>query len=219
MEDRNITTQGMLRHVISRLGLREMAELPIYDIMVWMGEAIQQAGSAKAIETKRIPINVVNFIGTFPQDYYAIRRIVEYPIFNTLRDGFRVPLETGIVTLEYDAFPVDGDGFPIFENNVSTIEAVTWYVAKMLAMRGELPSNMPFRDCDSYWQRYCGQARANGFTPSMDQWNRMVNTFYRLIPDKQQYINDFKGLNYPEDLTLDKLNTSQLGMNYHSSRY
>ena len=48
--------------------------------------------------------------------------------------------------------------------------------------------------------------RAEGYAPSVDQWERMVNTFYRLIPLNNEYENYFENLNSRENLDREGLN-------------
>ena len=220
MEDKYITTYAMLRHVISYLGLRNVIDLPTADIIVWMAEASSQIGSYKGLETVSVKVPIVNYTGNFPLDLYCPIRVEEYPDFVSSRNGFTCRLMEGEVTLIYEKLPVDDDGFPMFVNTPATIQAVIWYVAKPLAIQGKLPNgNLSIQYCNQQWQWYCGQARAEGYTPTIDTWNRMVNTFYKLIPQKTAYLNKFAELNLPENLDLDKMNSNRLGSNYTSRSF
>ena len=220
MESNYITTQGMLRNVMSRFGLRDIHGLPVYDMIAWMGEAAAHIGSYKNLESTTAKVTIVNYTGKFPLDMHALIRVQEYHEAVSSRGGFRVPLESGEVTIEYDRFPVDAEGMPLFSNNPSTIDAISWYVAKFLALQGKLPNgNITHQYCNQQWQWYCGQARAEGYVPTIDQWNRMVNVFYRLIPQKDEFIKSFEGLNSPEELSLDSKNEFRYGRNYLSTKY
>jgi hypothetical protein len=207
MDERYISTKRMLQEVISKLGLREVHNLPMYDIISWMGQALTFIGGYTALETVKKKVKVVNYTGTYPQDLYAIIRVSGHPRFTSKRNGFVIDLQDGEVEVEYDKFPTDEDGFPVFPNEPSTKEAITWYIAKYLSIQDKLPNKKLGPDyCDSQWQWYCGQARAEGFTPTIDQWERMVNNFYRLIPLNNEYANEFTGLNSREILSRDKPN-------------
>lgn len=214
MEGNYISIRGMLREVISKLGLREVHNLPTHDILSWMGQALSFIGGYNSLETTTAKVKIVNYTGQFPKDMYAIIRVRGYSKFISKRTGFTVDLQEGEVEIEYDRFPVDDDGFPVFPNDSSTKEAIVWYVAKYLSIQDKLPNKRMGPDyCDSQWQWYCGQARAEGFAPSIDQWERMVNNFYRMMPLNNEYANEFKGLNFRETLFRDKLNTEDIYTN------
>ena len=131
--------QQILGTVVARWGIREMTDLPIYDMMVWAGEAIQQIGGLGALETVESKVKVVNYTGQYPLDLYAVRTVIDYPHFIERGNGFSIDLQEGEVTLQYDRFPVDENGFPLFEDNVSTKEAIIWYIGRNLAMQNRLP--------------------------------------------------------------------------------
>lgn len=217
MEDRHITTNAMLRNVMSKLGLREVADLPVHDIIIWMSEALGHIGGYTSLEETTKTVSVSNYMGKYPQDLYAIVRIVGYPVFKSVRNGFIIEDDAVDVDIIYQRFPLDDEGFPMFPNDSATKDAMVWYVAQYLSIQDKLPNKkLSPQYCDSQWQWYCGQARAEGFTPTIDQWERMVNIFYRLIPKKDEYANYFGGLNHPEDLTLDSLNNYSNGRNQNN---
>lgn len=220
MENNYITTHQMLRNVISRLGLRDVHDLPLYDMISWLAEGAAHIGSLKNLETVSLKVKVINYIGTYPLDMCSIRRIEECPLFKSERGGFTVPLKEGTVTLIYDKFPVDEQGLPLFVNSPSTTDALTFYCGKWLAAQGKLPnSQMTYDKCDREWQWYCGQARAEGFIPSIDEWDRMVALFYRWLPNKNEFVNNFVGLNLPEKLVIDGINEPRFGQNKASNSY
>lgn len=217
MENRMITTQYMLQKIMSKLGLRDVYDLPLHDIISWMGEALMHIGGYQTLERSTKKVKIVNYMGKYPEDLYSIVRVEGYPKFKDVRNGFMICDDDVEVTIEYDRFPIDTEGFPMFPNSASITEALVWYVAKYLSIQGKLPNRqISPQYCDSEWQWYCGQARAEGYTPTIDQWERMVNTFYRLIPMKDQYSQYFSGLNNSEDLKLDPINQYKYGQNYNN---
>ncbi|WP_428743151.1 hypothetical protein [Tenacibaculum sp.] len=209
MENNRISTYAMLQNIVSKLGLREVYDLPFRDIMSWMMEALAHIGGYTALETITKKVKVVNYTGKYPRDLYAIKRVIDHPNFRQVRGGFQISETDVEVTIEYDRFPLDDNGFPLYPNDPSTKDAIMWYVAQFLAIQDKLPTaKLTPQYCDRQWQWYCGQARAEGFVPSIDQWNRMVNIFYRLIPEKDEYERYFEGLNSAEGLNLDPLNSN-----------
>jgi len=220
MENNYITTHQMLRNVISRLGLRDVHDLPLYDMISWLAEGTAHIGSLKNLETVTTKVKVTNYIGAYPLDMWAIKRIVEHPLFKSDRGGFTVQLKEGTVTLVYDRFPLDEQGLPLYPNSSSIVDALTFYCAKWLAIQGKLPNpQMTYERCDREWQWYCGQARAEGYVPTIDQWDRMVNIFYRWLPDKNEFINNFVGLDLPEKLMIDGKNETRFSQNIQSNSY
>lgn len=207
MDGTNISTKGMLREVVSKLGLRDVQNLPYYDIMIWMGQALQHIGGYTALETAYKKIDIQNYTGRYPEDLHAIKYVEGHPRFKSIRNGFQIDLKEGSVMIEYERFPLDEDGFPVFPGDISTKEAVVWYVAKYLAVQGLLPNGRLTPDyCDHQWQWYCRQARAEGYVPTPDQWERMVNIFYRMVPTNNEYANKFMGLNERENINRDNNN-------------
>jgi len=202
-----ISTNQTLSNVISKLGLRSVPDLPFSDMVLWMSEAIAHIGSFIGLEETKATVRVVNYTGKWPRDMYAIKKVVDHPRFISKRTGFNVSLESGEVEIVYDRLPVDEDGFPMVSSDPSTQDAIMWRIAWFLAIQGKLPNaKLSPGYCESQWQWYCSQARAEGYAPSIDQWERMVNVFYQLIPDRDQYAKDFEGLNQPESLNLDAKN-------------
>ena len=61
MENKFVTTQFMLREIMSKLGLREVHNLPMYDIMSWMGQALIHIGGYTSLETTTKVIKIVNY--------------------------------------------------------------------------------------------------------------------------------------------------------------
>jgi len=179
----------------------------MYDIFVWMGHALKHIGGYNSLQTITKTVKVSNYTGRWPEDMHSIKRIKDHPNFVNKRSGFNISLEEGEVEIEYERFPLDEEGFPLFPNNPSTIDAIVWFVGWYLSIQGLLPNGrLSPQYCESQWQWYCGQARAEGYVPSIDQWERMVNVFYRLIPLNNEYENEFENLNTRETLTRDKPN-------------
>lgn len=207
MEEQFISTKGLLREIISRFGLREVHNLPLYDIMVWMGHALRHIGGYNSLQKTTKKIEISNYTGRWPEDMHAIIRVEGHPKFKSLRSGFQIDLKEGTVNIEYDRYPLDEEGFPLYPNNPSTIDAIVWFVGWYLAIQGKLPNGrLSPQYCEGQWHWYCRQARADGYAPSIDQWERMVNNFYRLIPLNNEYFNEFTGLDSREILDRDKPN-------------
>lgn len=193
-----ISIHAVIAKTVSNFGLRQIDDLPYQDMMLWATEALAHIGSRLALETKRVQVKIENYRGMFPRDLEHILRVENYPNFKSHNHFFEIDLKEGEVFIEYAAMPMDEEG-PLFPGDVSTGEAVSWYIAYRLSLQGRLPGNIDPRYCDSQWQWYCGQARAEGFTPTIDEMNRIANVFTRLIVDPREYAYNFDGLKYSTD--------------------
>ncbi len=201
-----VSTNYTLSNVIGKLGLRKVPDLPISDMVRWMSEAIAHIGSYQNFEEKKLIVPIENYTGRLPLDCESIKRVTGYPVFKSIRGGFQIALESGEVEIIYDKFPTDNDGFPMINGDVSTQEAIVWYVGKWLSIQDILPNaRLTPEYCDQKWIWYCGQARAKGYVPTPDQMERMVNVLYQLVPTRQYEVN-FEGINHPEDIHLDHMN-------------
>ena len=143
----------MLRNVISRLGLRDIHDLPLYDMISWLADGTAHIGSLKNLEEATCQVNVTNYIGEYPLDMWAIKRIEGHPLFKSTRNGFTINLKEGTVTIIYDRFPLDSEGLPLYPNTPAIVDALTFYCGKWLAIQGKLPNpQMTYERCDREWR-------------------------------------------------------------------
>lgn len=194
-----VNIHHVINHTVSKFGLRQVESLPYQDMMMWAFNALKQIGPNTAYVKKVEKVKVSNYRGYFPLDLQRVERIKGYPIFRSSNQYFEIDTRDTEVELEYTAFAMDEDG-PLFPDDVSLMEAVSWFLAYNLSLQDKLPNRrLDPGYCDSQWQWYCGQARAESMKPSIDQMNRISNTFHRLVPDRREYANNFRGMDYPDD--------------------
>lgn len=212
--ENTITIEQSLAGIIGKLGLRKVSDLPTQDMATWMLEALGHIGTTHSLENTEKVIHIENYTGRFPEDLSAPIRIKEGYQMHSIRGGFQVGVTDIDVTLVYQRFITDSRGYPAIPNVPAVAQALTWYVAQFLAIQGILPNKQLSPEyCDDKWQRYCGQARAEGFVPTLDGWERMCNIQRRLLPLENAYANNFAELETRENLQLDPLNDTSLGQN------
>lgn len=104
--------------------------------------------------------------------------------YNINHNRITTSFETGVIQLQYLAFPVDDRGWPLVPDDVSFRDALFWKVAYHLSMRDpELFNNPRMKDmeyCRQMWNKYCVQARAAANMPDLAMYERLKNNWLRL---------------------------------------
>lgn len=129
--------------------------------------------------------------------------------YNINFDKITTGYQFGFLTLQYLAFPVDQNGFPMIPDDQGFFNALFWKVVYQLCMRGydfkrkELNS-LEYVDQQRVW--YIGQAKGNANMPDLDMMERMKNIYTRLVPNYFEYQIDFRTNGRPQLLALDGRN-------------
>lgn len=109
-----------------------------------------------------------------------------------------IGVEKGDVHINYQAMPVDEEGYPLVPDHVSFREAVYRYIVyKWLYpryIRGEADARM-IGDAEQKWLWYCGQAGAQAQMPSLGKMENMARRFISLRPNVYQFQSFFEDLN------------------------
>lgn len=217
-----ISINQVLSKVVRDLGLTD--QIPYQDMIEWIAEGMQFIGGFEQYEIKCCTIDICDHEGELPCDFYKQTFNQNNPPAFQTNDGsscrveFKVQnqriltnIRDGKLYLEYLAIPLDCDGYPLIPDDESYKTALFWYVAKMLALRGELPGNLQlgtgsmsnFVYCHSRWDRYCGQARTQANSMGVDATQRRANEYAKLIPDTQEYYKRFVDLGKVQLLNRD----------------
>lgn len=208
------SVRTVIYQVINDLGIGD-TEVPIDDIIEWTGKALQHIGSYYQLTEKQETIEIENYKGELPCDFYKMSRLlynnnrmrnnesligetsteignnsftnIDYNInHNVITTSF----ESGDVAIQYLAFPVDCDGLPLVPDDPSFMDACFWRCVYQLCLRGYEFKNTQLRDINftkSMWNRYCRQARAEANMPDLDMYERLKNNYLRLKIDKNQH--------------------------------
>lgn len=210
-----LTLEQAISHVISDFGLHRIPDLPMQDMMGWAVRALRNIGSLHSVEDTTRTISITNYTGRFPQDLESPIRVLGHQMHTMPNNlGFRVGISDGSVELVYTKMITDSRGYPMVPDNEPTLNAIAWFIAHKLCLQDRFPNaKMTIPYCEDQWQWYCGQARAEGYVPTLDGWERMVNISHRLLPPQYSYDNDFVESEVRERDTLgvDTINFSKNG--------
>lgn len=116
------------------------------------------------------------------------------PVY-TLNKGFiNTNVRYGFLTIAYQAFNVDDEGFPMIPDIASYKEAVYWYVAMKLkfpeVLRGTLNAQL-YAEIKNNWHIYRKQAYGECTMPDTDELQTMQNNWQRLVPEIEENLTFF----------------------------
>lgn len=117
-----------------------------------------------------------------------------------------VSFEQDWVALEYQAFAVDEDGYPMVPDHYSYSQALYWYIVmKMMEGGMEHPAGkqqINWAVAEDRWQYYCGQARNQSKMPDASKYRQFMKSWVKLVPDYTEVDLRTLGIDYesPEKL-------------------
>lgn len=114
--------------------------------------------------------------------------ITDYYLLNP--DYIQTSFESGHIKLHYQAYPTDDEGFPLVPAHYYYDTAITWYIMEKLCLLGYVSTEFNFKIAHQFWCEYKILAQNKAAYPSIDQMDRFMNTWVRLIPDRN-FPNDF----------------------------
>lgn len=119
-----------------------------------------------------------------------------------IHDGWiKTNIDSGYLTIAYQAIPVDTDGYPLVPDDPGFIEALYWYMAMKILYpmwRDGRVRDAVYYDAKSSWNFYCKQAYGNAMMPNLDQLRSIKNSWLRLIPDIHEGDNFYATLGQQE---------------------
>lgn len=129
-----------------------------------------------------------------------------FSINNTI---INVGFDCGFINLEYLAFTLDCNGYPLVPDDVTFSDALFWKIVYQLSIRGYIFKNTQLNDIGftrSMWSRYCGQARAEANMPDPIQMNTWKNNFLKLVPNYYPENSDYRSVYNTQRLNLNGMN-------------
>lgn len=208
-----------------------------YDLIEWIGEALDFIGAGAQFETKIDTIEVTNFKGMLPVGLVVVNQLRykdKYIKYNpstfkgqvdnspnhfanteetyTLNPNFIVTtFEEGEVSISYKAIATDEDGYPLVPDNQYYREALFWYCLKQMMMKGYKPkiNEIDYQFAMQQWKFYCTAARNKANYPDMAAYERFKDVWVGLIPNSRQFENGFDNRQV-KDLDLEIVNASNL---------
>lgn len=222
--------------IVRDLGLGDR-EINYQDMYEWIAEGLKEIGVSYQFTHKPATIIVEDWKGELPCDFYEMVRIMgsdqstnsmtgndyligdsQTTIDNTSNQSnnykinhnvITVGFQTGELSIQYFAFPVDDEGFPMVPDNVEIRRSLFWKVTFQLGIQGFTFKNQLLNNLE-YTGRKWGtaklSARAEGMMPDPMMYERLKNNWLRLIPTNNDFDKYFTNTNRPENLNLDGSN-------------
>jgi hypothetical protein len=116
----------------------------------------------------------------------------------TIRGGYlKTNIETGFISITYQAIPTDNEGYPLIPDLDSFREALYWYINMKLLYpqwkTGQVRDAI-YLDARRSWNYYCKQAYGEAMMPDRGQLESIKNSWLRLIPNISEVDTDFSHL-------------------------
>jgi hypothetical protein len=177
-------------------------------IIEWAGEAIELIGNMNIYIEKTVDIDVSNFMGELPCDFIAahyvsfnneiitesINKVTIYPTYKIEYPYIKTTMETGTVTLDYFAFPVDEEGLPMIVDTIEVRNAIFEYIATKMARieyRNKALSFNEYMAQETRSNRLLDKAASALAMPSPMRFLDIAQKFSRLTNDSVSYRNKF----------------------------
>lgn len=111
-------------------------------------------------------------------------------------------METGYVEMSYKTFPLDDNGFPMIPDHPKLINAITWAILERTSMKLLAKNKITEKLYDRIEQKYLF-AKSSAINAlklrTIPEMEAFKNRFVRLVPDFNQYGNNFTDYGQPED--------------------
>ncbi|MCS6955123.1 MAG: hypothetical protein NZM44_02055 [Candidatus Calescibacterium sp.] len=218
---------SVIYKIVNDLGMSD-TDIPVDDFIEWIATALQHVGTYYQFTEKEKRIEIENYKGELPCDFYKLKRILYNGYYlnnnksligdskekiesnkfterdiNINHNVIIVSFERGFLDIQYLAIPVDEYGFPLVPDDVTFFEALFWRVVYQLCIRGYEFRNPRLRELEyvrMMWEKHCKRARAEGNMPDLDMIERIKNNWQRLRTSNNYHYNLFKGFGLQEKL-------------------
>ena len=148
------------------------------------------------------------FVDNFNNEFNTAlgTRFRSEPVTYSLNNDFiTLSAKEGKVCMSYWSILLDDEGYPMVPNDVSYVQAVTWYLTKKLDYiswrKGEI-SDKVFAKSEQEYEWYVAQASSRAKMPDVDKMENLKRQLLRLKPNPDHYNGFFKYLATPESRKL-----------------
>lgn len=86
------------------------------------------------------------------------------------------------VAIEYKAFPLDDDGYPLIPDAAEFTEALSWYIMSKLLLQGKKHPVINYKVADQKWERNCVRARNAMNIPDKGQYRNFKEKWVTMVP-------------------------------------
>lgn len=208
---KNISSKVVLNKIYRDLGLDDSNY--IYDFVEWGGEALEFIGSYSQLELFNRKIPIFDHKGILPDNFISMQQVMHEDnviSFNpvsfyshekdspnlhvnseesySFNPGYIITsFEEGELLISYKGIPTCPEGYPMVPDNQYFKDALFWYCYRQLILRGHIPkvAQITYDYADAKWRFYCTAARNKANYPSVDEYNRLAQTWVGLVPLQQ----------------------------------
>lgn len=163
--------------------------------------------------TKSSGGDIFNFIDTSdPKPYaYNERKMTNIPFVNGMNhrnklgeqfifeNGWiKTSFKEGSLYIQYQAMPMDEDGFPLIPDHESFRDAIFWYIAHKIFYIRSISEDRFWRfykDADEKWRYYVNQSGAEAMMPDLSTLENLKRNYISMIPKINSYSQFFSNLN------------------------
>lgn len=106
----------------------------------------------------------------------------------------------GMLTINYDSFPVNESGDPLIPDEVVYIEAMLAYIGYRIGYElwmSDRLSGPKYQYLEQEWLFYVNSAKTKMLMPGLDQYQSLANQLNRINQSPLQHASKFKYLNTP----------------------
>lgn len=196
-----------------------MSGLTLERAVNYTQEFIKIIGMPKAFDTNTALVEINNYRGELPCDFYKIIQVrkpngIAYIAssndFSNEKDALTYVIKGNViftstkdetVEISYNAIKVDSDGFPLIPDNGTFARALELYIQKKYFTKLFNKSKIPQAVLQNTQQEYAfsvGQAQSDLVKPTIDEMEAIKNMWNTLIPKMNKHMTGFKTLNEPE---------------------
>jgi len=168
---------------------KELVDLEVFLIESQPNTVRQGNSKYNTTRDKSIMFSNQNLVGNIEENKFNTSD------FRLEHNIITVGFQTGFVKVIYMALPIDDNGYPLVPENISFRNALSWYIAHKLAIRGKLSNKeLSVQYCDRMWQRYCLQAKGDAYMPDITQMQEMANEHNKILNNPNLYYQKFRDL-------------------------
>ena len=176
----------------------------IEDFVEDIADALRLIGAAKVYEDKVAVLTVNGRMARLPLDHQHTKELNPSLPYTESGSFLQIDVADGTtVNLEYQAMPVDTRGYILVPDAVEVQQAIIWYLAKVLALQGELKT-VTWQQAEQEWQWRCGSARAALNTWSVEQAFKVYQNWTRLNPIKDAHYSNYNQIGKGNTLNREK---------------
>lgn len=195
-----------------------MKDLSLERAVNYAVEFIRIVGMPKAFEEKVEKIQIENYRGVLPCDFFKEVQVKDFKGFEYLsmetafhsKQAFTYKIKGNIIFtsvkktelfIAYSAVKVDEDGFPLIPDNGTFARALELYIQKRyfttLFNNGKL-SREVLQNTQQEYSFYVGQAQTDLIKPSLDEMQSITNMWTSLLMRTNKHADGFASVNMPE---------------------